>query len=106
MKGAHRLQKRAGARQRNCPVPLTMNELLNALQWPAMAVTVVASYLVASQSKRRRTWGFWLFLAGNALWLGWGWYAGAAALMVLQVVLAILNIRGARKNDPDAAKPA
>jgi hypothetical protein len=65
-----------------------------------MAVTVTAAYLVASQSKRRRSVGFWLFLASNALWIAWGWYANAAALIVLQMALAAMNVRGARKNEP------
>lgn len=72
---------------------------LDLVQWPAMGVTVLAAYFVASLSKRRRSIGFWLFLASNALWIAWGWYAGAAALIVLQVALAALNIRGAFKND-------
>jgi hypothetical protein len=65
-----------------------------------MAVTVTAAYLVASQSRRRRSVGFWLFLASNALWIAWGWYANAAALIVLQMALAAMNVRGARKNEP------
>jgi hypothetical protein len=65
-----------------------------------MAVTVTAAYLVASQSKRRRSVGFWLFLASNALWIAWGWYADAIALIVLQVALAAMNVRGAWKNEP------
>jgi hypothetical protein len=75
---------------------------LDFLQWPAMATTVFAAWLVASQSKRRRNHGFWWFLASNLLWLAWGWHAKAWAVMVLQLCLAILNVRGARKNDPDA----
>ena len=38
------------------------------LQWPAMVVTIVAAWLVASQSRRKRTIGFWVFLASNVLW--------------------------------------
>lgn len=72
------------------------------LQWPAMLVTVLAAWLVASQSKRRREAGFWVFLLSNVLWIVWGWNDGAHALVVLQVALAILNIRGARKNEPPA----
>jgi hypothetical protein len=77
-------------------------DYLHQLQWPAMAVTVIAAWLVASQSKRRREAGFWVFLLSNLLWIVWGWNDGAHALIVLQVALAILNIRGARKNEPPA----
>lgn len=72
---------------------------LGAVQWPAMGVTVLASYLVASASESRRAWGFWCFLVSNVLWVAWGWHASAWALVVLQVCLAAMNIRGARKNE-------
>jgi hypothetical protein len=71
---------------------------LNTLQWPAMVVTVVAAWMVASQTKARRTWGFWLFLLSNVLWITWGLGSRAYALIVLQVCLAFLNIRGTVKN--------
>jgi len=57
-----------------------------------MFVTVVAAWLVASQRKFKRNWGFWLFLASNVLWIVWGWHDGAYALILLQVCLAFLNI--------------
>ena len=74
-------------------------ELLDLLQWPAMVVTVLGAYLVASQSERKREWGFWIFLLSNVLWIVWGWHDKAYALMALQVCLAALNIRGAMKNE-------
>jgi hypothetical protein len=77
---------------------------LDWLQWPAMLVTVAAAWLVASQSRRRRTIGFWTFLASNVLWIAWAWPARAYALVVLQLALAALNIRGAFKNDPELAQ--
>lgn len=46
--------------------------------------------------------GVWMFLLSNFLWVVWGFYAGAYALIILQVCLAALNIRGAQKNDPEA----
>jgi hypothetical protein len=73
---------------------------INLLQWPAMAATVWAAWLVASQRKLKRNWGFWLFLLSNVLWIWWGLYDRAYALIVLQVCLALLNIRGAVKNQP------
>jgi hypothetical protein len=72
---------------------------LDVLQWPAMVVTVAASWLVASRSKTKRAVGFWTFLASNALWIAWGVPARAWALVVLQVCLAALNVRGAFKNE-------
>jgi hypothetical protein len=72
---------------------------LDWLQWPAMIVTVLAAWLVASNSKHRRNIGFWIFLASNALWIAWGWQAHAWALIVLQVALAAMNIRGAAKTE-------
>jgi hypothetical protein len=42
---------------------------LNALQWPAMLVTLLASWLVASQKDVLRARGFWVFLVSNALWV-------------------------------------
>jgi hypothetical protein len=73
---------------------------INHVQWPAMVVTVAAAYLVGAQTKRRRSWGFWLFIVSNVLWVAWGWWASAYALIVLQFALAVMNIRGAAKNDP------
>jgi hypothetical protein len=73
---------------------------LSHLQWPAMLVTILAAWWTASQSKRHRAWGFWTFLLSNALWIAWGVHDSAYALIVLQVALAALNIRGAFKNEP------
>ena len=74
-----------------------MDEMLNALQWPAMAVTLIAAWLVASTKARRRSVGFWCFIASNVLWIVWGWHDQAYALIVLQVGLFLLNLRGAKK---------
>ncbi len=71
---------------------------VNWLQWLAMVVTVVAAWMIASQRKFKRNWGFWLFLISNVLWIIWGFGDSAYALIVLQVALATLNIRGAIKN--------
>ena len=80
--------------------------MLDLIQWPAMAVTVIAAWMVGSQKKFKRNWGFWLFLLSNVLWILWGWQDRAWALIVLQLCLAFLNIRGALKNRSSAAKSA
>ena len=74
-------------------------DFLNALQWPAMAVTLIASWLVASSNESQRAWGFWLFLLSNALWILWGWHTAAWALLALQIGLIAINVRGANKNE-------
>ena len=74
-----------------------MDELLGLLQWPAMVLTMVASWLVASTQPGRRELSFWIFLLSNALWVAWGAHTSAVALVVMQFGLAALNIRAARK---------
>lgn len=76
---------------------------VDSIQWPAMILTAVAAWLVGSQSRRKRNIGFWLFLLSNALWMVWGWHSQAYALVLLQVCLAAINVRGAQKNDPTAS---
>jgi hypothetical protein len=71
---------------------------IDLLQWPAMAVTVSAAWMVGSQRKWNRNYGFWLFLLSNLLWIVWGVHDHANALIFLQLCLAALNIRGAYKN--------
>ena len=74
-------------------------DVLDLLQWPAMAATVLAAWLVASRSARRRAAGFWVFLGSNALWVVWGFHDHAYALVGLQFCLAALNLRGVQKNE-------
>ena len=74
-------------------------QLLDAVQWPAIAVTLIAAWLVASTRKSRREAGFWWFIASNILWIAWGWHAHAWALIALQVGMFAMNVRGAVKNE-------
>lgn len=75
------------------------SQWLDLVQWPAMLATVLAAWLVGSNSKSRRNIGFWVFLASNLLWAAWGWHDGAYALIALQFALAALNIRGVSKTE-------
>lgn len=77
--------------------------MIDWLQWPAMAATLVAAWLVASQRRRRRLAGFALFVVSNVLWIMWALPIGAHALIVLQIGLFVLNLRGIRKNEPAAS---
>jgi hypothetical protein len=75
---------------------------LDWLQWPAMVITLAAAWLAASSARQRREWGFRTYLVSNVLWVAWGWHDGAWALVALQFALAAMNIRGMKRNDPDA----
>jgi hypothetical protein len=63
-----------------------------------MAVTVIAAWMVASERKFKRNWGFWLFLLSNILWIVWAVGDHGYALILLQICLAGINVRGAYKN--------
>jgi hypothetical protein len=76
------------------------------LQWPAMVVNILAVWLLTSQSKGKRHWGFLLSLVSNVLWVTWGWHAQAFAVIGLQVALATINVRGVRKTEIKAEVPA
>lgn len=76
-----------------------MDAIWDLLQWPAMAASLAAAWLVASRGAGRRHAGFWIFLLSNVLWIAWGVHDAAYALIALQLGLAAMNIRGVRKND-------
>jgi hypothetical protein len=82
---------------------VTLNEervlaYLDWVQWPAMVVTVLAAWLIGSQRRPRRMAGFVCFILSNVLWVIWGAYAHAYALIVLQICLFLMNLRGFKKN--------
>ena len=78
-----------------------MHEMLSALQWPAMVITLTAAWLVASRSTSKRHWGFWCFIASNIIWIVWAWSEHTYALIVMQLGLFAINIKGARKNQSE-----
>jgi len=76
-----------------------MDAFIDFLQWPAMAVSLYAAFLIGSQRAGKRVFGFWMFIFSNILWIVWGVHDGAGALIALQVALMGMNIRGIWKND-------
>jgi hypothetical protein len=44
-----------------------------------------------------------MFLASNVLWVAWGLPVHAYGLLVLQLFLALMNIRGILKAEPGGA---
>jgi len=67
-----------------------------------MVATLVAAWLVASQRRGRRLAGFATFVVSNVLWVAWAIPAQAYALVVLQIGLFLMNLRGIRRNEPAA----
>lgn len=76
-----------------------MEWLLDAMQWPAMGLTILGAWLLGSARAARRHAGFWVFLASNVCWAVWGFHDRAYALILLQVALAAINVRGLRKTE-------
>ena len=80
--------------------------MIELLQWPAMVASVLAAWRVASTHAGRRKVGCWVLLASNVLWVAWGWNDRAWALITLQVALALMNVRGVKKNERMEARHA
>ncbi|MFC5458849.1 hypothetical protein [Massilia niabensis] len=76
-----------------------MDEFLDFLQWPAMAVSLYAAFLIGSKKSGKRILGFWTFILSNVLWIIWGLHDEAWALISLQVALMAMNVRGIFKNE-------
>ncbi len=76
-----------------------MEEFLDFLQWPAMAVSLYAAFLIGSKKADKRIFGFWTFILSNILWIVWGVHDEAWALISLQVALMAMNVRGIFKNE-------
>ena len=78
---------------------MAWDDWIDLLQWPAMAVTLVAAFLVGARHARKRILGFWAFILSNALWIAWGVHDRAWALIALQAGLCAMNVRGIFKNE-------
>lgn len=78
-----------------------MPDWINLVQWPAMAASIAAAFLVGSSEKKRRNVGFWVFLVSNFLWLAWAIPENAWALVTLQVALGAMNVRGMLKTEAE-----
>jgi hypothetical protein len=76
-----------------------MDAIVDNLEWPAMAVSLVAAWWMGSTHAGKRVVAFWLLIAGNLMWIAWGWGDGAWALIALNVGLMGLNVRGIAKNE-------
>jgi len=76
-----------------------MEGFLDFLQWPAMAVSLYAAFMIGSKKAGKRIFGFWMFIVSNIMWIIWGLHDEAWALISLQVALMAMNVRGIFKNE-------
>ena len=76
-----------------------MEEFIALLDWPAMAISLFAAWVMASRKPEKRVWAFGMYIAGNVMWIAWGWGEEAWALIVLNLALMALNVRGIYKNE-------
>lgn len=81
---------------------MDLDTLIDFLQWPAMAVTLAAAFLVGARHARRRVFGFYTFILSNALWIVWGLHDEAWALITLQLGLLAMNVRAIFRNRREA----
>ena len=80
--------------------------MLDVFQWPALAVTAVAVWLIATEGRPRRFWGFLFGLVATGLWAAWAWNAGAWGVAAAQAVLAVALGRGAVRSRAPVAEPS
>ncbi len=78
---------------------MDLPDWIDYIQWPATLVTVLATGFVGSKNESTRRWGFYVFVLSNFLWIAWALYSRAYALIVLQVALFAMNVRGAYKSN-------
>jgi hypothetical protein len=78
------------------------DNIIDLLQWPAMAVTLCAAFLVGARHARRRVFGFYTFILSNLLWIVWGMHDEAWALITLQLGLLAMNVRAIFRNHKEA----
>lgn len=71
---------------------------IELLQWPAMAITVLAAWFMGSGRAKRRVIAFCCFTAGNVMWVVWGKSHDAYGLIILEIIMAMMNMRGLKKN--------
>ncbi|MEQ8660532.1 MAG: hypothetical protein RLW62_06920 [Gammaproteobacteria bacterium] len=70
-----------------------------------MVATLAAAWGVGSRRPAVRIAGFVSFVVSNILWIAWGLYQSAHALVLLQFGLFALNVRGIRKNEQLTTQP-
>jgi hypothetical protein len=72
-------------------------DYLDLLQWPAGAMTIGGAWMIGSLRRHLRNIGFGVSFASNFVWIVWAWHVHAPAVVLLQIGLAAMNVRGMRE---------
>jgi hypothetical protein len=64
------------------------------LDWPAMAMALIGSYLVGNTSIISRRRGFIIYLVSNALWITWGVATHNWPLAIMSLAFCYTSGRG------------
>lgn len=75
---------------------LTSWTLLKVLQWSAAALTIWGAWLLSEPSYPVSR-GFTFFLGANGIWICYAWLTGQDGLLVQQIVLTGISLKGIRK---------
>lgn len=63
--------------------------ITTALSWVGCALLLYGLKLIGDKKRV----GFWVALAGEALWIVWGIIGGAWALVAMSVVISVMYVR-------------
>jgi len=72
---------------------LTVWTLVKALAWAGAALTIYGAWHL-SEPQRPISVGFAFFLAANVVWIAYAWLTGQSGLLVQQVVLTLISLKG------------
>jgi hypothetical protein len=72
---------------------LTVWTLLKGLEWSAAALTIYGAWYLSAPA-RPLSVGFAFFLAANMVWMTYAWLTGQSGLLVQQMVLTVISVKG------------
>jgi hypothetical protein len=81
-----------------------MSPVLDALQWPGMALGLLGAWWVASPHRHVRARGFLVWIASNACWIAWSIASGGWGLLIMQTAFCATSCLGwwNHRKEPDA----
>lgn len=79
-----------------------VGSILDALQWPGMALGLLGAWLVASGKRPVRRRGFAVWIASNVCWIIWSIATSAWGLLIMQACFTATSFLGWWNHRPEA----